>query len=101
MKFWYTINVRIPFQANGMFHKATCSHNKSYTSQDGPLYMYIHVLWGHRLQFPKNIVFLSLKIDFVLSKSVDPDEMPHFLMQDTVIYENLKRHLMLMAGGRS
>ena len=37
--------------------------------------------------FQKNIAFLSLKINFVLANSVDPDEMPHFLMQDTVIYE--------------
>ena len=30
------------------------------------------------LQFPKNIVFLSLTIIFVLANSEDPDEMPHF-----------------------
>ena len=41
--------------------------------QDGALY----ILRGHRLKFPKNIVFLSLKIDFVLANSADPDEMLH------------------------
>ena len=32
---------------------------------------------GHRLLFQNKIVFLSLKIVFVLANSVDPDEMPH------------------------
>ena len=27
--------------------------------------------------FPKNIIFLSLKIEFVSPNSADPDEMPH------------------------
>ena len=27
---------------------------------------------------PKNIVFHSLKIDFVFANSADPDEMPHY-----------------------
>ena len=27
--------------------------------------------------FPKNVVLLSLHIDFVLANSADPDEMPH------------------------
>ena len=35
-------------------------------SQDGPLY----ILRGH--------TFFSLKIDFVLPNSADPDEMPHY-----------------------
>ena len=38
---------------------------------------YIIILRGHRLKFPKNIVFLSLKIDFGLANSADPDEMLH------------------------
>ena len=40
----------------------------------------VHCLYlgGHRLQFSKNIVFLSLKVDFVLTNSADPDEMPHY-----------------------
>ena len=29
--------------------------------------------------FQKNIVFLSLKIDFDLANSADPDEMPHYV----------------------
>ena len=29
------------------------------------------------LKFPKNISFLSLKIDFDLANSADPDEIPH------------------------
>ena len=41
---------------------------------DGPLY----ILRAHRLEFPDKIVFLTLKIIFVLAKSVDPDEMPHY-----------------------
>ena len=40
-------------------------------SQDGPLY----TLRGQRLYFFKNVVFLSLKIDFVLQNISDPDEM--------------------------
>ena len=35
---------------------------------DGPLYMVI---------LKKDIVFLSLKIIFILANIVDPDEMPH------------------------
>ena len=27
---------------------------------------------------PKNIVFLSLKIGFIIANSADPDEMPHY-----------------------
>ena len=34
----------------------------------------VYKLRGHRLQFLKNIVFLSLKSDFVLTNSADPDE---------------------------
>ena len=40
----------------------------------GPLY----ILRGHRLYVPIKIVFLSLKIVFVLAYSVDSDEMPHY-----------------------
>ena len=36
----------------------------------------MYILRGHRLLFPKHIVFLSLKIDFALANSADPDEMP-------------------------
>ena len=32
------------------------------------------IYWG----FSNNIVFLYLKIDFVLPNSADPDEMPHY-----------------------
>ena len=38
----------------------------------------MYIMRGHRLQFQKNIIFLSLKIDFVLANSIDPDEMPHY-----------------------
>ena len=37
----------------------------------------LYILSGHRLKFPNKIVFLSLKIVFVLAVSVDPDEMLH------------------------
>ena len=30
---------------------------------------------GSKVIFPKNVVFLSLKIDFVLANYADPDEM--------------------------
>ena len=43
-------------------------------SQDDPLY----ILRGHRLRFPKTIVFLSLNINFVIANSADLDEMPHY-----------------------
>ena len=36
--------------------------------------MYIE---GSRSGLPQNIAFHSLKIDFVLANSADPDEMPH------------------------
>ena len=36
------------------------------------------ILRGHRIEFPKTIVFLSLKIRFVLANSEDPDEMLHY-----------------------
>ena len=36
------------------------------------------ILRRHRLQIPKSIVFLSLKIDVDLANSVRPGEMPHF-----------------------
>ena len=35
------------------------------------------ILRGHRLYFPNNIVFLSLKIKFVLANSAYPDAMLH------------------------
>ena len=31
------------------------------------------------LLFPKNIIFHSLKTDFVLQNSADPDEMSHYV----------------------
>ena len=34
-------------------------------------------LSGHRLLFQNNIVFLSVKIIFILANSADPDEMLH------------------------
>ena len=37
--------------------------------------MYIE---GRQIIVSKNIVFLSLKIDFVLANSADPDEMLHY-----------------------
>ena len=35
------------------------------------------ILRGHKFKFQENIVIFSLKIDFVLVNSADPDEMPH------------------------
>ena len=35
----------------------------------------MYIFRGYRLKFPNNIVILSLKIDFVLANSEDPDEM--------------------------
>ena len=43
-------------------------------SQDGPLYI---ILRSHRLYFPQNIMFYSLKIVFALANSAGPDEVPH------------------------
>ena len=39
------------------------------------------ILYIERLQIiiSENIIFLSLKIDFVYANSADPDEMPHFV----------------------
>ena len=33
---------------------------------------------GSQVTILKNIVFPSLKIDLVLTKGIDPDEMPHY-----------------------
>ena len=38
-----------------------------------------YLLRDHRLKFPHNIVFLSLKTVFVIAISVDPDEMLHYV----------------------
>ena len=53
----------ILIQTNGSFHKAT-----------GWVIIY-RVITCYNFQI--NIVFLSLKIHFVLANSADPDEMPH------------------------
>ena len=47
---------------------------KLHTIKSGWLIMYIE---GLQVKSSQNIVFLSLKIDFVLANSADPDEMPH------------------------
>ena len=54
-----------PFQTNGIFHKAI------YTIKPG--WSIVYVLRSHRIQFPKKS-FLSLKIDFIIANSADPDE---------------------------
>ena len=48
----------------------------------------VHCIYlrGHRCLFPKYIVFLSLKIYFVLANIVDPDEMPHKFRMVHCIY---------------
>ena len=43
-------------------------------SKDGSLY----ILRGYRFKFQKNIMFLSLKIYFVLVNSADHNEIQHF-----------------------
>ena len=48
---------------------------------DGPLY----ILKGHRLKFP-NILFLSLKINFVLVDNADFDQMPHSVAYHLVLH---------------
>ena len=49
---------------------------------DGPL----HILKCHSLSFPENIMFLSLKIVFVLANSVDPDEFQNHNLKDKRIH---------------
>ena len=64
-------------------------------SQDGPLY----ILRGQRLYFPKNVVFLSLKIDFVLANYADPDEMsPSYgiTLSDVTVCQ---RTFLVVSGG--
>ena len=43
----------------------------------GPFYIQYTVLRGHKLSFQKNIVFLPLKINFVIANGAQADEMPH------------------------
>ena len=38
----------------------------------------MHILRGHRFEFSNKIVFLSMKIVFVLTNSADPDGMRHY-----------------------
>ena len=38
----------------------------------------LYVLRGHRLSFQKNIVCISMNIDFVSANSLSPDEISHF-----------------------
>ena len=52
-----------------------CTNGIFLLTLDSPL----NIARGHRLQFPITVVFLSLKIIFVLVNSVDPDEMPNYL----------------------
>ena len=39
----------------------------------------LYNLRGHKLQFPHEKVFLSLKIVFVLANSADLDKIPHYV----------------------
>ena len=56
------------FRTNGISHRA--SYNK--------VRMIYWVYCGYTCyNFPKNIVFLSMKIYFDFANSADPDEMPH------------------------
>ena len=47
-------------------------------------------LRGHRLKFLNDYVFLSQKIVFISTKSVDPDEMLHFAVFHLGIHSLLK-----------
>ena len=47
---------------------------KLHTIKSGWFIVYIE---GSQVIFSKNIVILSLKIDFFLANRADPDEMPH------------------------
>ena len=57
---FYLIN---SFETNGIFHSLIKLR------KDGPLY----ILKGHSYNIHQNSVFLSLKIDYVLANSADPD----------------------------
>ena len=60
--------ISIHFQTNGIFHKVT----------DNEVSMVHCIYCGPQARISKNIVYLSLKIDFVLANSADPGEMPHY-----------------------
>ena len=62
-------HLSLSVKTDGIFHKFDT------VSQDGPFYM----LRVYMLIFQKNIIFLSLKTDFVLANSADLDEMPHYV----------------------
>ena len=53
-----------------------CSIKLIKSNQDDPLYIYSGIT-HYDLKNKNNIVFLSLKIGFVLANSSDPDEMLH------------------------
>ena len=46
----------------------------------------IYILRGHRLYFPQNIAFLFPKIVFVLTNSVDPDEVLHYASSGSSLF---------------
>ena len=45
----------------------------------------MYILRNHRLLFPKDIVFFSLKINLVLANSAEPDKMLHYVVISSVI----------------
>ena len=55
----------------------------------------MYILRGHRLYFSNKIVFLSLKIIFVMANSVDPDEMQHDVTFHLVLHCLQKTHLVV------
>ena len=64
-------------------HALTLYAQMDYSFWFGKVQMYtwcgsLCILRGHGLNFEINILFLSLKIYFVLANSVDTDEMPHY-----------------------
>ena len=49
---------------------------------DFKLGWYIVVLRDQRIKFHTDIVFLSLRIDFVIAHFADPDELPYDIVHD-------------------
>ena len=58
-----------------------------------PLDGILHILWGHKLYFPKTIVFLSPKMVFVLANSADDFESAYHIFFTCPLYAATRRYL--------
>ena len=75
-----------------MIHQLTLCHQMDFPIQINAIRVGLAIIFlrGHRLKFLNDYVFLSQKIVFISTKSVDPDEMLHFAAFHLGIHSLLK-----------